>query len=65
MRQTIMGATLKRERGRKVSNVVQMDDAYWNGCRRACMRTRVMLGKMLFFAAVATDAASVESALCA
>lgn len=55
MKQKLMQAMLERERARKLSGLVQLDDAYWGGLRRGHKRGRGSRGKTPFVAAVQTD----------
>jgi transposase-like protein len=55
MKHKLMQAMLEREQGRKLTGVIQMDDAYWGGRRRGYKRGRGTRGKTPFVAAVATD----------
>ena len=58
MKHKLMQAMLEREQGRKLTGIVQMDDAYWGGRRRGYKRGRGTRGKTPFVAAVATDPVS-------
>jgi ribosomal protein L37AE/L43A len=58
LKQKLMQAMLEREQGRKLTGVIQMDDAYWGGRRRGYKRGRGTRGKTPFVAAVATDPVS-------
>lgn len=55
MKQKLMQAMLERESARKLSGLVQLDDAYWGGVRRGHKRGRGSRGKTPFVAAVQTD----------
>lgn len=56
MKQKLMQAMLEREAGRRLSGLIQIDDAYWGGRRRGYKRGRGTRGKAPFVAAVETDA---------
>jgi transposase-like protein len=57
MKHKLMQAMLEREAGRRLSGLVQVDDAYWGGRRRGYKRGRGTRGKTPFVAAVQTDEA--------
>jgi transposase-like protein len=57
MKQKLMQAMLEREAARRLTGLVQLDDAYWGGRRRGYKRGRGTRGKTPFVAAVQTDAA--------
>lgn len=58
MKHKLMQAMLEREQGRKLTGIVQMDDAYSGGRRRGYKRRRGTRGKTPVVAAVATDPVS-------
>ena len=55
LKHKLMQAMLERERGRTLSGVIHLDDAYWGGRRRGYKRGRGTRNKTPFVAAVATD----------
>lgn len=58
MKHKLMQAMLEQEQGRKLTGIVQMDDAYWGGRRRGYKSGRGTRGKTPLVAAVATDPVS-------
>ena len=55
LKQKLMQTMLERESRRRLSGLIQLDDAYWGGRRRGHKRGRGAPGKTPFVAAVQTD----------
>lgn len=58
LKHKLMQVMLEREAGRRLSGLVQLDDAYWGGRRRGGKSGRGTRGKTPFVAAVQTDGAA-------